>query len=73
MRRHVTTRVPIQSDETLRECLEALGMNATELVRRITVPVHRITEVLSRAISGDSALRLLRFFGATGRFWLNLQ
>ena len=48
-------------------------MNATELVRRITVPVHRITEVLSRAISGDSALRLLRFFGATGRFWLNLQ
>ena len=68
-------RDPIHPGETLREDLEALGMSAAELARRIEVPVNRITEILNgrRAVTGDTALRLGRFFGTSGEFWLNLQ
>ena len=50
-------------------------MSAAELARRIEVPVNRITEILNgrRAVTGDTALRLGRFFGTSGEFWLNLQ
>ena len=69
------TREPIHPGETLREDLDALGMSAAELARRIEVPVNRITEILNgrRAVTGDTALRLGRFFGTSGEFWLNLQ
>ena len=68
-------RDPIHPGETLREDLDALGMSAAELARRMEVPVNRITEILNgrRAITGDTALRLGRFFGTSGEFWLNLQ
>ena len=66
-------RKPIHPGETLRDDLDALGMSASELARRIEVPVNRITGILNgwRAITGDTALR--RFFGTSGEFWLNLQ
>ena len=68
-------REPIHPGETLREDLRALGMSAAELARRIEVPVNRITRILNgrRAVTGDTALRLGRFFGTSGEFWLNLQ
>ncbi len=68
-------REPIHPGETLREDLDALGMSAAELARRIEVPVNRITEILNgrRSVTGDTALRLGRFFGTSGEFWLNLQ
>ena len=69
------TREPIHPGETLRDDLEALGMSAAELARRLEVPVNRITQILNgqRAMTGDTALRLGRFFGTSGEFWLNLQ
>lgn len=68
-------RDPIHPGETLREDLDAFGMSAAELARRIEVPPNRITEILNgrRSITGDTALRLGRFFGTSGEFWLNLQ
>ena len=68
-------RDPMHPGETLRDDLDALGMSAAELARRIEVPVNRITEILNgrRSITGDTALRLGRFFGTSGEFWLNLQ
>ena len=47
-------------------------MSASNLARRIEVPVNRITEILNgrRAVTGDKALRLGRFFGTSGEFWL---
>ncbi len=68
-------REPIHPGQTLREDLEALGMSAAELARRIEVPVNRITQILNgqRVVTGDTALRLGRFFGTSGEFWLNLQ
>jgi addiction module HigA family antidote len=65
----------IHPGQHLAEELEALGMSAAELARRLKVPTNRVTAILNgqRAISGDTALRLGHFFGTTPQFWLNLQ
>jgi addiction module HigA family antidote len=65
----------IHPGEHLAEELEALGMSASELARRLKVPANRITGILNsqRAITGDTALRLGHFFGMNPQFWLNLQ
>ncbi len=65
----------IHPGEHLAEELEALGMSAAALARRIKVPTNRITEIINgqRAITGDTALRLAHFFGTSAEFWLNLQ
>jgi len=59
----------------LAEELKALDMSAAELARQLDVPTNRITQILnrSRAITGDTALRLAHFFGTSAEFWLNLQ
>jgi addiction module HigA family antidote len=65
----------IHPGEHLAEELEALGMSASELARKIAVPANRVTQILNgtRAITGDTALRLGHFFGTSPQFWLNLQ
>ena len=61
--------------EHLAEELEALGMSASELARKLDVPPNRITGILNgqRGLTGDTALRLAHFFGTSAEFWLNLQ
>lgn len=61
--------------EHLAEELEALGMSAAELARKIDVPTNRVTQILNgtRSVTGDTALRLAHFFGTSAQFWLNLQ
>lgn len=68
-------RLAIHPGEHLSEELDALGMSAAELARRLEVPTNRITAILNgqRAITGDTALRLAHFFGTSAEFWLNLQ
>ena len=41
----------------------------------MSVPPRRINEIVhgTRAITGDTGLRLARYFGTSERFWLNLQ
>ncbi len=65
----------IHPGEHLAEELETLNMSAAELARKIEVPTNRITQILhgTRAITGDTALRLAHFFGTSAEFWLNLQ
>jgi addiction module HigA family antidote len=69
------SRRAIHLGEQLAEELEALGMSAAELARRLKVPTNRVTEILNgqRRISGDTALLLAHFFGTSPQFWLNLQ
>lgn len=45
------------------------------LAKSLSVPPRRINEIVhgARSITGDTALRLARFFGTSERFWLNLQ
>lgn len=68
-------QVAIHPGEHLAEELEALGMSASQLARKISVPANRVTQILkgTRAITGDTALRLGHFFGTSPQFWLNLQ
>jgi addiction module HigA family antidote len=65
----------IHPGEHLAEELEALELSAAELARKMNVPTNRITQILNgtRAITGDTALRLAHFFGTSAQFWLNLQ
>src|SRR6202162_6284971 len=65
----------IHPGEHLAEELEALDMSAAELARKIGVPTNRVTQILNgtRAITGDTALRLAHFFGTSAQFWLNMQ
>jgi antitoxin HigA-1 len=65
----------IHPGEHLAEELDALGMSAAELARRIRVPTNRVTQIMNgtRSITGDTALRLAHFFGTSAQFWLNLQ
>ncbi len=68
-------RPAIHPGEHLAEELKALGMSAAELARHLKVPTNRVAGILNgqRAVSGDTALRLGHFFGASPEFWLNLQ
>lgn len=52
-----------------------LDLSATKLGHILGVPRNRITEIMRgrRGISGDTALRLARYFGVAARFWLHLQ
>jgi addiction module HigA family antidote len=65
----------IHPGEHLAEELEGLDMSAAELARKLDVPTNRVTQILNgtRAITGDTALRLGHFFGTSAQFWLNLQ
>ena len=68
-------RTPIHPGEHLADELRELGMSARELARTIKVPTTRITDILRgrRWITGDTALRLARYFGVSPDFWMNLQ
>ncbi|MGH8470785.1 MAG: helix-turn-helix transcriptional regulator [Gammaproteobacteria bacterium] len=48
-------------------------MSAAELSRQIKVPTNRITEIQQRSVTGDTALRLGHFFGASAELWMNLR
>ena len=68
-------RLIIHPGEHLADELEALGMSANELAKALGVPTNRITEIIrgKRGISGDTALRLGRWFGTGPDIWMNLQ
>lgn len=69
------TREPIHPGEHLAEELREIGISARELARDLNVPTTRVTEILRgrRGISGDTALRLGRYFQVSPEFWMNLQ
>lgn len=68
-------RDPIHPGEILADELEFIGMNASQLAKRIGIPKTRLYQIvnLKRGITADTALRLGAFFGTTPKFWLNLQ
>jgi addiction module HigA family antidote len=67
---------PIHPGEILlKEFLEPLGLSKYRLARETGMPADRIGRIVRgrRAITGDTALRLARFFGTTPDFWMNLR
>ncbi len=71
----IVSRTPIHPGEILRDELEEIGINGTELSRQLKVPENRIPQIIAgkRSITADTALRLGKWFGTTPAFWLNLQ
>lgn len=66
----------IHPGEIIREeYLAPLNMSSHALAIELRVPATRLNDIVRerRAISPDTALRLARYFGTTGQFWLNLQ
>jgi len=67
---------PIHPGEQLREeFMKPLAISAYRLAKDIDVPVSRVQAIIAerRGLTGDTALRLARYFGTTPEFWLNLQ
>jgi antitoxin HigA-1 len=67
---------PVHPGEHLREDFMApLRLSAYRLAQDICVPTTRIQAIITgrRGITGDTALRLGRYFGTTPEFWMNLQ
>jgi len=69
------TRILIHPGEHLADELKALGMSANELAKQLGVPTNRLTQIIAgkRGISGDTALRLGKWFGTGPDIWINLQ
>ncbi len=67
---------PIHPGEILlEEFMKPLELSQNALARALDVPPGRIGEIVNgrRGISGDTALRLERYFGSSARMWLGLQ
>ena len=77
MHRKKTGRIPFtHPGETIREdYLKPLDMSVNKLALELRVPATRMTEIVNgrRGITADTALRLVRYFKTTAKFWLNLQ
>lgn len=66
---------PIHPGEILADELEFIGLTASKLAEKVSVPKNRLYQIINgkRNITADTALRLGQFFGTSAEFWLNLQ
>jgi antitoxin HigA-1 len=70
------TLAPVSPGELLfEEFLIPMGISRYRLAKEIRVPAQRIGEIVAgkRAVSADTDLRLCRFFGLSGGYWLRAQ
>ncbi len=67
---------PVHPGEILlEEFMKPLELSQNALARALDVPPGRVGEIVNgrRAITGDTALRLERYFGSSAQMWLGLQ
>jgi addiction module HigA family antidote len=66
---------PVHPGEILKETLKDLGLSMNRLAQEIHVPANRISAIIlgQRSITGETALRLGRYFGTTPAYWMNMQ
>jgi len=65
----------VHPGRVLRREMAARELSANALALALRTPSGRITDILNgkRGVSPETAMRLARYFGASARFWLNLQ
>ncbi len=65
----------VHPGRVLKREIEARNLSANALAIALRTPSRRITDSLNgkRGVSLETAMRLARYFGASARFWLNLQ
>jgi addiction module HigA family antidote len=66
---------PVHPGRTLAAELAIRGLTANALALKLRVPANRLSDIVrgQRGITAETALRLGRFFGTGGAFWINLQ
>ena len=66
---------PHPGEILLEEFLKPMGLSQTALANALHVPPRRINGIVlgKRAITGDTDLRLARYFGVSEGFFLGLQ
>jgi addiction module HigA family antidote len=66
---------PIHPGEILAEDLRDAGISMNQLAKAIRVPMNRISAIVNgqRGITGDTAVRLARYWGTTAQYWMNMQ
>ena len=66
---------PIHPGEILQDVLNEAVLTPNALALALRVPANRIGGILKgqRGITGDTALRLARYFGTSAQMWMNLQ
>lgn len=67
---------PVHPGEVLREeFMQPLDLSANALAKALSVTPARINEIVRerRGVTGDTALRLARYFGTDPESWVNLQ
>jgi addiction module HigA family antidote len=66
---------PVHPGEVLRELLADAGLTVNALALALRVPANRIGGIVKgqRGITGDTSLRLARYFGTSAQTWMNLQ
>ena len=66
---------PLHPGEVLKELLTEAGLTANALALALRVPANRIGGIVKgqRGITGDTSLRLARYFGTSAQMWMNLQ
>jgi antitoxin HigA-1 len=66
---------PVHPGAILKETLEDLGLSMNRLSQAVHVPANRISAIVAgqRSITGETALRLGRYFGTTPAYWMNMQ
>jgi addiction module HigA family antidote len=66
---------PVHPGEVLKETLQDLALSMNQLAQEIRVPANRISAIVAgkRSITGETALRLARYFDTTPAYWMNLQ
>ncbi|MSO75718.1 MAG: addiction module antidote protein, HigA family [Alphaproteobacteria bacterium] len=54
---------------------QAIAVSANQLAKQIGAPANRVSQIIAgkRGISGDTALRLGRWFATGPDIWMNLQ
>ena len=71
----VKKRSPIHPGQVLKTVLDDAGISANALGLALRIPANRLTEIIKgrRSLTGDTALRLARYFGTSAQMWMNLQ
>lgn len=67
---------PVHPGEVLlHDFLEPLHLSQRQVARAIGIPPNRINAIVNgtRSITGDTALRLAKFFNTSAHLWINLQ
>ena len=67
---------PVHPGEILKEeFLAPLGMSMNKLAEQLHVSANRVIQIVEgrRSVTGETALRLARYFGTSPEFWLGMQ